>query len=254
MTDFTPGSPAWADLTTSDLDGAQRFYGALFGWTFEPTQDDFGGYVNVLSGSDRVAGLMAKDASMQEYPDFWSLYLASDDAAATVSAAEAAGGAVHMPATEVGDLGRMAMITDADGASLGVWEAGAHTGFGRLASPGAPCWFELSTRGFAGVGDFYGKTFGLTLHPMADTDEFRYSTFGEPGSPTAGVMDAAAFLPEGVPSHWQIYWGVEDTDAAVELAEKNGGTLLLPAEDSPYGRVAALMDPFGAAFKVVQAV
>ena len=31
------GAPIWIDLTTSDLDAAQEFYGAVFGWTFDPT-------------------------------------------------------------------------------------------------------------------------------------------------------------------------------------------------------------------------
>src|ERR1700684_2588935 len=28
------GKIVWADLVTPDIDGAKRFYGALFGWTF----------------------------------------------------------------------------------------------------------------------------------------------------------------------------------------------------------------------------
>ncbi|MGH3557765.1 MAG: VOC family protein, partial [Mycobacterium sp.] len=29
------GAPTWIDLTSSDLDRAQDFYGTVFGWTFE---------------------------------------------------------------------------------------------------------------------------------------------------------------------------------------------------------------------------
>ena len=29
-----PGKVIWVDLVTPDLDGAKRFYGGLFGWTF----------------------------------------------------------------------------------------------------------------------------------------------------------------------------------------------------------------------------
>ncbi len=29
------GAPIWIDLTTSDPDRAQEFYGAVFGWTFD---------------------------------------------------------------------------------------------------------------------------------------------------------------------------------------------------------------------------
>ena len=29
------GAPCWIDLTSSDLERAQDFYGTVFGWTFE---------------------------------------------------------------------------------------------------------------------------------------------------------------------------------------------------------------------------
>src|SRR5690348_10698902 len=31
-TSYTPGTFSWADLTTTDQDGAKAFYTALFGW------------------------------------------------------------------------------------------------------------------------------------------------------------------------------------------------------------------------------
>ena len=38
------GAPIWLDLSTSDLDRAADFYGALFGWTvLKGSQEMFGG-------------------------------------------------------------------------------------------------------------------------------------------------------------------------------------------------------------------
>lgn len=64
-------------------------------------------------------------------------------------------------------------------------------------------------------------------------------------------MDAAGFLPEGVPAHWSVYFGVDDTDVALSRTVELGGSILLPAEDTPYGRIAAAADPTGAQFKLV---
>ena len=67
----------------------------------------------------------------------------------------------------------------------------------------------------------------------------------------AGVMDASAFLPEGVPAHWSVYFKVADTDATLAKIAKLGGNTVVPAEDTPYGRLATAVDPTGAIFKLV---
>jgi predicted enzyme related to lactoylglutathione lyase len=64
-------------------------------------------------------------------------------------------------------------------------------------------------------------------------------------------MDASGFLPEGVPAHWSVYFGAEDTDAALAKVTSLGGSVVLPAEDTPYGRLAGVADPTGAQFKLV---
>ena len=63
-------------------------------------------------------------------------------------------------------------------------------------------------------------------------------------------MDSAAFLPAEVPTHWTIYFSVADVDESVAVAVANGATVLVPAQDSPFGRLADLLDPTGASFKL----
>jgi predicted enzyme related to lactoylglutathione lyase len=50
-----------------------------------------------------------------------------------------------------------------------------------------------------------------------------------------------------------VYFGVEDTDAALVKIVDLGGSVLMAAEDTPYGRLAAVADPTGAQFKLVAA-
>jgi predicted enzyme related to lactoylglutathione lyase len=87
---------------------------------------------------------------------------------------------------------------------------------------------------------------------VGDSDEFRYTTIRDPSSEEelAGIMDATAWLPEGVPAHWSIYWQVDDADATVATVKDLGGSLVADAEDTPYGRLATVADPAGAQFKL----
>ena len=66
----------------------------------------------------------------------------------------------------------------------------------------------------------------------------------------AGIMDAAAFLPDGVPAHWSVYWEVDDVDATVAKVQALGGAVVADAVDTPYGKLATVTDPAGAQFKL----
>lgn len=245
------GAPCWIDLFTSDTDGAQEFYGHLFGWTAESAGEEYGGYINFSKDGHHVAGCMKNDGSTG-MPDVWSVYLATDNAAATVAAASARGAQVIVPAMEVMALGTMAVLLDVGQAAIGLWQPGLHKGFTILAEPGAPNWFELHTRDYETVVDFYRDVFKWDAHVMSDTADFRYTTLGEGDGALAGIMDAKAFLPEGVPANWQIYFGVSDADTALAQIVALGGSIISGAEDTPFGRLAQAADPTGAVFKIVQ--
>lgn len=244
------GAPCWSDLFSSDPTRATEFYGAIFGWTAEEPAAEYGGYVNFTSKGALVAGMMRNDGSTGQ-PDAWTTYLSVPDAKVTTEAAVAAGGQVHIEPMQVGPLGTMGMVADPGGAAIGLWQPGTHLGYGRDSEPGAPCWHELHTRDYARVLDFYRTAFDWTTTILSDEDSFRYTAMAIGDAQYAGVIDASGFLPAGVPSSWQVYIGVEDTDATLARAVELGGTVLAAAEDSPFGRLAQLGDPTGAAIKIV---
>lgn len=97
---------------------------------------------------------------------------------------------------------------------------------------------------------FYESAFGWTYSVLGDTDEFRYAQAVAGGDMVAGIMDAHAFLPESTPSHWRVYFGVDDTDAAMASVLELGGTVVDDPEDSPFGRIAGVADPLGARFQI----
>lgn len=58
--------------------------------------------------------------------------------------------------------------------------------------------------------------------------------------------------PDGTPSHWLVYFQVADADSAADAAGSNGGQVLVPPFDTPFGRMGGLVDPAGAAFWIAQ--
>ena len=251
--DSTPaGAPCWIDLLTSDPDRALQFYGELFGWTAEVGGAEFGGYTTFFKDGSKVAGCMQNDGQSGS-PDVWTVYLAVDDAQAAVDLAAANGGEVYLAPMEVADLGSMAMVADAGQAAVGLWQPGSHTSFERFGEPGAPSWFELHTRDYEATVTFYETVFNWDAHVMSDAPDFRYTTLGEGDSAAAGIMDSTAMLPDGAPAHWAVYFGVDDTDAALDKVVELGGSVVMPAEDTPYGRLAVASDPTGTQFRLVEA-
>jgi uncharacterized protein len=102
--------------------------------------------------------------------------------------------------------------------------------------------------------DFYRAVFRWDTHVISDTPEFRYTTLksgADDGGWLAGIMDSAGHLSEDVPAHWATYFGVEDTDATLAKVVELGGLILMPAEDTPYGRLAVAGDVTGARFSLV---
>jgi uncharacterized protein len=244
------GAPCWIDLYSSDTDKAKEFYGQLFGWTPEDAGPEFGGYFTFLKDGKHVAGCMHNDGSTGA-PDAWSVYLTTDDVERTVADARANGAQVYVEPMDVTDNGRMAMIGDPGGAAIGTWQPGTVKGFEVRNEVGTPAWFELHTRDYDKSVDFYRDVFKWDAHAMSDSPEFRYTTLGEGDNSLAGIMDATAFVRDGTPAAWSVYFEVADADAALERVVELGGKVERPAEDTPYGRLATCTDPTGTRFKLV---
>jgi uncharacterized protein len=243
------GAPCWIDLASSNVYRAQDFYGTVFGWTFDAAGPEYGGYINAAKDGHPVAGMMANSPELQA-PDGWNTYLHTADINATASTVTAAGGGMCMGPMEVPAKGFMAMATDPSGAFFGLWQPLEHVGFEVIGEAGAPVWHELTTRDHRAAVDFYREVFGWRTEQVSDTDEFRYTTAWFGDQQLLGVMDGASILPDGVPSTWTTFFGAEDVDKTLQVITDNGGAVVQPAEDTPYGRLAAATDPTGTAFNL----
>ncbi|MGW2420456.1 VOC family protein [Streptomyces sp. NPDC001709] len=243
------GTPCWADAMFSDVEGAKRFYSDVLGWSFGESSSEYGNYTQAYADGKAVAAVVPPMPG-QEGQSQWCLYFASPDAAATAERIRASGGEVLMEPMRVGDFGTMCLAREPSGAVFGVWQAGTHEGFEAIATPGAYCWAEVFTREPEKADTFLSAVFPYRMKDMVDDAvDFRMFDIGE--STVLGRMRMTDDFPPEVPSYINVYFTVEDCDEAVARATKLGGVLRFGPMSSPFGRFAALSDPQGANFSVI---
>ncbi len=251
-TSYTPGTPCWVDLGSPDLDASIGFYNALFGWDVPEAANSeaTGGYRQAMKGGKPAAGMMP--LMQQGQPPAWSSYVSVTDADATAAAVKEAGGSVVAEPMDVMELGRMAVFTDPAGAFFGIWQPGTFVGAEIVNEPGALSWNELNTRDVEGAKAFYGAVFGWAFEDNDMGEAGQYTTISSGEDMVGGILNMAERgVPDEVPAHWQVYFAVEDTDAAVEQAKQGGGNVMVPPMEVPAGRFSILVDPHGASFAVI---
>jgi predicted enzyme related to lactoylglutathione lyase len=245
-TPWPAGAPAWLDVTTPDLEAAKQFYGGLLGWTFTDGYEEFGGYCLAEVDGLAAAGMAP---AMEGVPPVWTLYFASEDTRATAEAVKAAGGSLLSEVMDIAESGTMVVAADPAGAAFGVWQAKDMSGYSVFSEPGGLAWEDLRSSDPDASKAFYADVLGWEYQPLAEAGP-DYATFHHPGdeAPLGGLGGMMGM--EGFPSHWIVYFGVDDVDAAVAHVEANGGFVLSPGFDTPFGRMAAVTDPWGASFWV----
>ncbi|MFJ4962350.1 VOC family protein [Streptomyces sp. NPDC088729] len=244
------GAPCWADAMFADVEGAKSFYGDVLGWTFGESSSEFGNYTQAYANG-RAAAAVVPPMPGADAPAAWCLYLSSPDAAATGKAIGENGGEVLMGPMQVGEFGTMLLARDPGGTVFGVWQAGSHEGFEtEMGAPGGFCWGEVFTRDPDRADAFFAAVFPYKVSRF-DDPSMDYAMFDLGGPPVLGRMTMGEDFPPEVPAYLNVYFAVPDCDAAVAKATARGGVLRYGPVDSPFGRMAAISDPQGASFSVI---
>jgi predicted enzyme related to lactoylglutathione lyase len=231
---YGEGVPCWLDAQLSDVEAGKRFYGELFGWTFE-RRTGFAAWA--LKDGEPVAALAPKTDG--RLPTTWTVYFATPDAEALAGRVRAAGGQVVSAPLPVDGLGVTALVADPQGAVFALWQPGGHPGFGRRHEPGTFARAELYTRDTGAADDFYGGLFG-----EAPSGARAGADFGR-----APVSDV--FPPE-MPPHFLVHFAVRDVPAALEETTRLGGRVQVPPFGTDHGTVAVVADDQGASFALVR--
>jgi predicted enzyme related to lactoylglutathione lyase len=246
-TSYTPGTFSWADLTTTDQEGAKAFYAALFGWEAIDNPVGEGMYYTMMRlGGNNVAAISSQPQQQRDagVPPAWNSYITVQSADESLARAKQLGATVHADAFDVMGFGRMGVVQDPQGAYFLVWEPMAHIGASLVNVPGALSWNELATPDVEASSQFYSELFGWTLEPMEGMD-MPYSVIKTAaGNSNGGIRP---LMPDE-PPNWLVYIGTEDADQTTAKVEELGGAKLAGPFPIGPGQIAIVRDPQGGVF------
>jgi predicted enzyme related to lactoylglutathione lyase len=244
-TSYPPGTFSWVDLQTSDQDAAKAFYADLLGWEYEdvPIGDDATYAMAKLQDHSVAAIGGSQDESI---PPHWNCYVTVADADASAARAAELGATLLAEPFDVFDAGRMAAFADPQGAVLSVWQAKENIGAGLVNVPGALTWNDLISPDLEASAAFYRDLFGWQIEEIPGSDG-QYWSITNGGRMNGGIMP----MPPGGHPAWNLYFAVEDVDAAVARAGELGAGTVMGPMDIPNGsRLAVIRDPQNAVFSV----
>src|SRR3954469_11652891 len=239
-TSYTPGTFCWVDLVVEDPNAMKAFYTGLFGWEYEERAP----YCIARLAGRAVAGI--GPLPEESMPPHWNCYVSVEDAEAVAARAEALGATVLSGAGDVGESGRLAVFRDPQGAILSVWQPGRHFGAAIVNGPGALSWNDLLTEDVDGSAAFYRELFGWEIAEIPGAGG-QYWSIANGDIKNGGLMP----MPPGAHPAWNLYFGVDDTEAAIARAGELGGQVVMGPMAVPGGRFAIIRDPQNAVFSVL---
>ena len=268
---YIPGVPCWIDISAPNPAAEAQFYSDLFGWEIEnamPEGSEGEYYIGRIRGGD-VAGIGSDMDGASSA--IWNSYVWVDDADAAAAKARAAGGTATDP-FDVMDAGRMAVLTDPEGASICVWQPKEHRGSKVVNEHGALNFNVLATRDLERAKAFYGAVFGWQALPLPSGTMWTLPGYGDHleesnpglregmagmGAPDGfiDVVAAVNAIPGGdtaTPARWDVTFGIDDVEAAAKTARELGAEVLAGPFDAPWCRMAVIKDPQGATFTASQ--
>ncbi len=254
VTEHAPGTFSWVDLGTTDVEGAKKFYSKLFNWNFADMPAGEQGVYSMaqLDGQEAAAAFqMGEDLLSRGIPPHWTSYVTVVNAEESAAKAQKLGGTLLMEPFDVMDAGRMAVIQGPTGETFSIWEPKAHIGATVVNEPGSLNWNELATTDHEKAGAFYTKLFGWSSQ-LQEMPMTIYTIFMNGERMNGGMLQMTEEWGD-IPSHWMVYFAVEDCDASAEKAKELGGEITVPPTDiPPAGRFSVIKDPQGAVFSIIK--
>lgn len=113
-----PGSCCHIEIPTASRENAKKFYGRVFGWTFQDVPEM--SYTLFSTGDGEVGGGFWNPPP--EIPRLITNYLTVEDVDAKVAQVQEHGGKLLKPKMVVGNFGCFALVADPDGNVLGLWQ------------------------------------------------------------------------------------------------------------------------------------
>jgi uncharacterized protein len=252
-TENHPGKFVWAELHTADSAAATKFYSGVFGWT-AVTLDQQGVIYTVFSnGNHPVAGLRQRSPSAASHASRWINYIAVTDIASVLATVTKAGGVVRAPVRDFPQIGSEAIITDSQGAPVGLLQSSSGDAADVEPVTGTWNWFHLRVKNPQTAADFYRQVFNYDVTPDART-----------GSKTELLLSSGAYNRGGVSvlsddkdakPGWLGVIRVASLDETLARVPALGGEVVVAPHDAAFGsRFALIADPTGGTVGIVEYV
>ena len=234
----------WTELLSNDPSGAASFYTRILPWKAQPFSPGSPYTVFTASHGKPVAGAVAlsDEARALGTAAHWRGYIGAADVDAIVVQATQSGATVRQPAQDVPGIGRVAILSDPEGAVFGVYRP-LHDSGGVAAADSGFAWFELAARHRETALAFYQRLFGWQLKaPMDVGGGLHYQTFGLGGQDFGGAYTIPADRP--MSPAWCPYAGCSSADeVARKVVAAGGGIAHGPVSVPGGGRIVQFFDP-----------
>jgi predicted enzyme related to lactoylglutathione lyase len=248
------GRFVWYELATTDVEAAKQFYCNTVNWGARDAETPGIAYTLFTAGQAPVSGLMElpENARKLGARPGWNGYIEVDDVDAVTDRVKQLGGSVHIPPTDIPNVGRFSIVADPQTAVFALFKWSNHPAeqppppgtMGRIG------WHELRAADWEKAFGFYSELFGWQKADALNMGEMGiYQLFATDGETIGGMFTK----PENMPvPFWLYYFIVGNIDEAVARVKAGGGQILIDPTQVPGGGwIVQGKDPQGAAFALV---
>jgi predicted enzyme related to lactoylglutathione lyase len=248
------GAFVWYELLTTDTAAAKIFYGKVIGWGAQPSPVPGVAYTLFAAGEIPVSGLMDLPDSARQMgaPPHWIGYVGVEDVDTTAERVKRLGGNVVVAAEDIPEVGRLAVVTDPQGAAFALfrWKTPRQSAPAAPGTPGHAGWHELMAVDWEKAFAFYGELFGWQKADAIDIGPMgTYQLFSAGGPPIGGMFNKPAPVPR---PFWLYYFNIAGIDAAAGRVTAAGGQIANGPMQVPGGSwIVQCKDPQGVMFAMV---
>jgi predicted enzyme related to lactoylglutathione lyase len=248
-----PGKMVWADLTTPDLAAAEKFYGAVFGWTFRSIHAGSSEYAVALLDGRPVAGLVEKAVpSGTHQQSAWLTFLAVNDVDGTKRSALAHGAKVIANDRTYPMRGQQCVLSDPEGAVFALLASSSGDPPDYLPAIGEWIWSSLHAKDAGAEAAFYQQLFNYDVFEAPSDDGQVHLILSNDNYARVSANDLAQGSARRHP-HWLNFVRVDSAaDTSAKVLASGGRVLVEPREDRHGGMLAVVADPAGAPFGLME--
>jgi hypothetical protein len=197
--------------------------------------------------------LLPRSSSATKHASRWIDYIAVTDLASTLAAVTKAGGIVRATARDFPKIGSQAIITDNEGAPLGLVQSSSGDSADIEPVVGTWNWFHLFVKNQQAAADFYRQIFTYDVTPDGrggKKSELLLST----GEFNRGGISTLSEGKDAKPS-WLGVIRVANLDETIARVPALGGEVVIAPHGTAFGsRFALIADPTGGTVGVVEYV